>query len=246
MWWEGLGLGPPGYRSQLALSSLPVRTRPLTAAWVLHGGRAGRLRCHTSVRDGLLMTRFHSGYMCDWFSFFFPLNLDWLRGNVWQVSNLWGQLCFYRWWSQFKIPTWIAFSFFVFYFWRLIKVTTQSGHRHKTEVRFWFKKMWGIQSVKSRDGWVELFKSDNDTNPATWSICSYRYQSNTFFSPPEDVGLLLPRRLCPSSWHIAQKKVERLGLGIGSDELQGWKFDQCLTDTDPDERCVSFVCILRD
>lgn len=31
-----------------------------------------------------------------------------------------------------------CFSFFVFYFWRLIKVTTQSGHRHKTEVRFWF------------------------------------------------------------------------------------------------------------
>lgn len=47
---------------------------------------------------------------------FFPLNLDWLRGNVWQVSNLWGQLCFYRWWSQFKIPTWIVFLFLFFTF----------------------------------------------------------------------------------------------------------------------------------
>lgn len=52
-----------------------------------------------------------------WLVFLFsPLNLDWLRGNVWQVSNLWGQLCFYRWWSQFKIPTWIVFLFLFFTF----------------------------------------------------------------------------------------------------------------------------------
>lgn len=115
MWWEGLGLGPPGYRSQLALSSLPVRTRPLTAAWVLHGGRAGRLRCHTSVRDGLLMTRFHSGYMCDWFSFFPPqLGLT-ERKCLTSVKSL-GTVVFLQMVKSIQDSNLDCFSFFVFYF----------------------------------------------------------------------------------------------------------------------------------
>lgn len=54
----------------------------------------------------------------------------------------------------------------------------------------------------ARDGFIQLFQSGTDT--ATCSIFRYRYQSDTFFSPPAWQGLLLQRWQCSCLRHVVQ------------------------------------------